>query len=69
MDEFQSLEGHIVQCQWENHLIQAVAICNALSLPCFVVFDADGDAEPDTPEKQSVTIRLIRALFLQAVAL
>jgi putative ATP-dependent endonuclease of OLD family len=53
MDEFRSLGGHIVQCQGKNHLIQAVAICNALSLPCFVVFDADGDTAPDTPEKQT----------------
>lgn len=53
MDEFRSLGGHIVQCQGKNNLIQAVAICKALSLPCFVVFDADGDTEPDTPEKQT----------------
>jgi putative ATP-dependent endonuclease of OLD family len=53
MDEFRSLGGHIVQCQGKNHLIQAVAICNALSLPCSVVFDADGDTEPDTSEKQT----------------
>jgi putative ATP-dependent endonuclease of the OLD family len=53
MDEFRSLGGHIVQCQGKNHLIQAVAICNSLSLPCFVVFDADGDTEPDTPQKQT----------------
>ena len=43
----------MVQCQGKNHLIQAVAICNSLSLPCFVVFDADGDTEPDTPERRT----------------
>ena len=53
MDEFRSLGGHIVQCQGKSHLIQAVAICNALSLPCFVVFDADGDTPLDTPERST----------------
>ena len=53
MDEFRSLGGHIVQCQGKNHLIQAVAICNSLSLSCFVVFDADGDTEPDTSERKT----------------
>ena len=53
MDEFRSLGGHFVQCQGKNHLIQAVAICSALSLPCFVIFDADGDTAPDTPEKRT----------------
>jgi putative ATP-dependent endonuclease of OLD family len=58
MDEFRSLGGHIIQCQGKNHLIQAVAVCNGLSLPCFVVFDADGDTEPDTPEKRTGKRRL-----------
>jgi putative ATP-dependent endonuclease of OLD family len=53
MDEFRSLGGHIVQCQGKNHLIQAVAICKSLSLPYFLVFDADGDTEHDTPEKST----------------
>jgi len=53
MDEFRSLGGHLVQCQGKSHLIQAVAICNSLTLPCFVVFDADGDTKADTPEKQT----------------
>jgi putative ATP-dependent endonuclease of OLD family len=53
MDEFRSLGGHIVQCQGKSHLIQAVAICNSLRLPCFVVFDADGDTPADTPEKRT----------------
>jgi len=53
MDDFRSLGGHIVQCQGKSHLVQAVAICNALDLARFVVFDADGDTEPDTPEKQT----------------
>jgi len=53
IDEFRSLGGHIVQCQGKNHLIQAVAICKALGLPCFLIFDADGDTEADTPEKRT----------------
>ena len=51
MDEFRSLGGHIVQCQGKNHLIQAVAFCNALTLPCSVIFDADGDTPADTATK------------------
>jgi putative ATP-dependent endonuclease of OLD family len=50
-DEFRGLGCHLIQVQGKGNLIYAVALANHLKLPCFTVFDADGDTPPDTSEK------------------
>jgi hypothetical protein len=47
--EFRRLGCHLVPVNGKNNLIQPIAICQALSLPFFVLFDADGQ-ERDAQE-------------------
>jgi putative ATP-dependent endonuclease of OLD family len=48
-DEFRALGCHLVQVQGKSHLVYALAVANALDLPTFTVFDADGNTPPDEP--------------------
>lgn len=48
--EFRRLGCHLVPVGGKNNLIQPIAVCQALSLPFFVLFDADGH-ERDAHEK------------------
>ena len=42
-DEFRRLGCHIVPVNGKDKLIQPIAIAKLLSIPCYVVFDADSD--------------------------
>jgi putative ATP-dependent endonuclease of the OLD family len=50
-DEFRSLGCHLIQVQGKSNLVYALALSNHLSLPCFTIFDADGDTPADDPQK------------------
>jgi hypothetical protein len=55
-DEFRGLGGHLIPVHGKSHLIQALAIANEFHLPCFSVFDCDGDTladDPNDPSKQT----------------
>jgi putative ATP-dependent endonuclease of the OLD family len=52
-DEFRGLGCHLIQVQGKSNLIYALALAKHLELPCFTVFDADGDTPADTPERST----------------
>ena len=50
-DEFRALGCHLIQVQGKSNLVYALAVANALDLPSFVVFDADGNTPADDPAR------------------
>lgn len=50
-DVFRALGCHMVQVQGKSNLVYALAVANALDLPSFTVFDADGNTPEDDPQK------------------
>ncbi|MEN8265151.1 MAG: ATP-dependent endonuclease [Nitrospirota bacterium] len=40
-EDFRKLGGHFIICNGKTNLSRPLAICNGLSVPCFVIFDGD----------------------------
>lgn len=50
--EFRRLGCHLIPANGKDRLIQPLVIANAMGIPCFAMFDADGDANGDEQRRR-----------------
>lgn len=59
-DEFRRLGCHLIPVHRKDQLIEPLALCLRLKIPCFTVFDADGNTEREDhrirQEKDNITL-------------